>query len=82
MALIRQLVRRELGVAAIKRKRRKIQAVINANPTFKRAVDERVGARRPTSQQQLETARIAAIRAVMRENLRFARLVADAATAD
>jgi hypothetical protein len=79
MALIKQLVRRELEEAAIEKKKKKIQAVINANPAFKRAVDERVGAKRPRSEEGLEEARIMGIRATMRKNLRFAKLVADAA---
>ena len=71
MALIKQLVRRELDPAAIDKKKKKIQAVINANPAFRSAIDERVGAKRPKSEEALEKARIMGIRAVMRKNLRF-----------
>jgi hypothetical protein len=79
MSLIKQLVRRELDEAAIERKKKKIQAVINVSPAIKRAVDERVGAKRPRSEEDLEKARITAIRQIMRKNLSFAKRVADAA---
>jgi hypothetical protein len=79
MSLIKQLVRRELDEAAIARKKKKIQAVINASPTIKKAVDERVGAKRPKSEEDLEKARISAIRQIMRTKLSFAKQVADAA---
>jgi Na+-translocating ferredoxin:NAD+ oxidoreductase RnfG subunit len=79
MALIKQLVRREIDEAAIEKKRKKIQAVIDANRAFKRAVDESVGAKRPKSEEAFEKARITGIRALMKKNLKFAKLIADAA---
>jgi len=78
MALIKQLVRGALDEAAIEKKKKKIQAVIDANPVFKRAVDEKVGAKRPRTEKALEKARVMAIQQVMQKNLSFANLVADA----
>jgi hypothetical protein len=79
MALIKQLVSRELDKAAIEKKRKKIQAVIDASPAFKKAVDESVGAKRTKSEEAFEKARIAGIRALMKKNLKFAKLIADTA---
>jgi hypothetical protein len=79
MALIHQLAGGKVSKAAITRKRKKIQAIINANAAIKGAVDQLVGAARPKSQQALTAARIAGIASVMKKNLAFARAITDAA---
>jgi hypothetical protein len=79
MPIIHQLVAGRPSRAAIARKRKKIQAVINSNRTIKSAVDELVGAARPKNKKALLDARVKAIAAIMKKNLTFARAVTDAA---
>lgn len=79
MGLIKQLVTGTLSKAEVAKRTKKIQAVINANPARKSAVDQLVGAARPTSKKALESARIKAIVQVMRTNLKFAKAIDNAA---
>jgi aspartate oxidase len=79
MPLIRQLVKGRPSKAAIARKKKKIQAVINSNKTIKSAIDELVGAARPKNEKALLNARVKAIAAIMRTNLTFAKAVDEAA---
>jgi hypothetical protein len=79
MPIIHQFVRGKLSTAAIARKRKRIQAVINSNSAIKSAVDELVGAARPKSKKALLDARVKAIAAMMRKNLTFGKAVDDAA---
>ena len=80
MVMITQLLGRTSTLAEIESRKKRVQAIINANSDIKRAVDELVGRKRPKTAKALETARIRAIQQVMRRNLNFAKLIANAVT--
>jgi hypothetical protein len=80
MAIITSLLGRIPTDAEIKSKKKRIQNIINANSGIKGAVDQAVGARRPKTEKQLETARIKAIQKMMKTNTDISNMIAAAVT--
>lgn len=79
MALVKQLVSGTLSKADVAQRAKKVQAAINGSKANKAAIDQLVGAARPTSKKALEDARVKAIVAVMKKNLKFAKDINKAA---